>query len=57
VECHELYDSSGSHLEFVSGAMPLFGLIGTILGLIAMFDSLGSNVSVESLSPQLALAL
>jgi chemotaxis protein MotA len=37
--------------------MPLFGLIGTIVGLIGMFDSLGSNVSVELLSPQLALAL
>ncbi len=57
VECHELYDHSSSQLEFVSGAMPLFGLMGTVLGLIAMFDSLGSVVSVEALSPQLALAL
>ena len=37
--------------------MPLFGLIGTIVGLIAMFDSLGGNVTVEAVSPQLALAL
>lgn len=57
VECHELYDYSASHFEFVSGAMPLFGLIGTIVGLIAMFDGLGANVTVEALSPQLALAL
>jgi chemotaxis protein MotA len=57
VECHELYDYSASHFEFVSSAMPLFGLIGTVVGLIAMFDSLGADVSVESLSPQLALAL
>lgn len=57
VEAHELYDHSGAHLEFVSGAMPLFGLMGTVLGLISMFDSLGSVVSVEALSPQLALAL
>jgi biopolymer transport protein ExbB/TolQ len=57
VECHELYDYSSAHLEFVSGAMPLFGLIGTIVGLIAMFDSLGGDVTVESVSPQLALAL
>lgn len=57
VECHELYDYSAAHFEFVSGAMPLFGLIGTIVGLIAMFDSLGGDVSVEALSPQLALAL
>ena len=57
VECHELYDHSGSNLEFVAGAMPLFGLIGTIVGLIAMFDNLGGDVTVESLSPQLALAL
>lgn len=57
VECHELYESSNSNYDFVSGAMPLFGLIGTIIGLIAMFDSLGADVTVESLSPQLALAL
>ncbi|MFC1611832.1 MotA/TolQ/ExbB proton channel family protein [Myxococcota bacterium] len=57
VECHELYDYSNGHFDFVSSAMPLFGLIGTIVGLIAMFDSLGGNVTVESISPQLALAL
>src|SRR5205814_10022128 len=57
VECHELYDHSGTHLDFVSGAMPLFGLMGTVLGLISMFDSLGSVATVEALSPQLALAL
>lgn len=57
VEGHELYDYSASHFEFVSSAMPLFGLIGTIVGLIGLFDSLGADVSVESLSPQLAIAL
>lgn len=57
VECHELYDYSSAHLEFVASAMPLFGLIGTILGLIGMFDTLGADVTVEYLSPQLALAL
>jgi len=57
VECHELYESSSSNFDFVSASMPLFGLIGTIIGLIAMFDSLGADVTVESLSPQLALAL
>jgi chemotaxis protein MotA len=57
VECRELYDHFSSHLDFVAGAMPLFGLIGTIVGLIGMFDSLGSNVTVEVLTPQLALAL
>ncbi len=57
VECHELYDQSSSHLDFVAGAMPLFGLMGTVLALISMFDSLGSVVTVEQLSPQLALAL
>ncbi len=56
-ECHELYESSSANYDFVSATMPLFGLIGTIIGLIAMFDSLGSDVTVESLSPQLALAL
>jgi biopolymer transport protein ExbB/TolQ len=57
VECHELYDHSAAHLEFVANAMPLFGLIGTVTGLIGMFDSLGSVVTVEALSPQFALAL
>ena len=57
VECHELYDYSSAHLEFVAGAMPLFGLIGTIIGLIGMFDTLGADVTVEYLAPQLALAL
>lgn len=57
VECNELYDHSGAHLDFVAGAMPLFGLMGTVLGLIGMFDSLGSIVTVEAIAPQLALAL
>ena len=54
---HELYDHSSAHLDFVAGAMPLFGLMGTVLGLISMFDSLGSVVTVETIAPQLALAL
>jgi len=57
VECHELYDHSGAHLDFVAGAMPLFGLMGTVLGLISMFDSLGSVVTIEAIAPQLGLAL
>jgi biopolymer transport protein ExbB/TolQ len=57
VDCHELYSYSHANMEFVANAMPLFGLIGTILGLISMFDGLGSDVTVETLTPQLALAL
>lgn len=57
VDCRELYDHFHAHLTFVAGTMPLFGLIGTIVGLIGLFDTLGANVSVETLSPQLALAL
>jgi biopolymer transport protein ExbB/TolQ len=57
VECQELYDHSATHLDFVSGAMPLFGLMGTVLGLIAMFDSLGSSPTIEAIAPALALAL
>jgi biopolymer transport protein ExbB/TolQ len=57
VDCRELYDHFHAHYEFVAGVMPLFGLIGTVMGLIGMFDTLGSNTSVENLSPQLALAL
>jgi biopolymer transport protein ExbB/TolQ len=57
VQCHEVYDHASAHLEFVATAMPLFGLIATIIGLISMFESLGASVTVEYLSPQLALAL
>jgi flagellar motor component MotA len=57
VHCHEVYDHSSSHLEFVATAMPMFGLIATIIGLIGMFEGLGAEVTVEFLSPQLALAL
>jgi biopolymer transport protein ExbB/TolQ len=57
VECQELYDHAVTHLDFVSGAMPLFGLMGTVLGLITMFDSLGSSATIEAVAPALALAL
>jgi chemotaxis protein MotA len=57
VDCREVYDHFHAHYEFVAGVMPLFGLIGTVIGLIGMFDALGANTSVENLSPQLAIAL
>ena len=57
VDCRELYDHFHAHLEFVAGVMPLFGLVGTVVGLIGMFDALGSNTSVENLAPQLAISL
>jgi biopolymer transport protein ExbB/TolQ len=57
VDCRELYDHLHAHLEFVAGVMPLFGLIGTVIGLIGMFDRLGSNTSVENLAPELAISL
>jgi biopolymer transport protein ExbB/TolQ len=57
VDCRELYDHLHAHLEFVAGVMPLFGLIGTVVGLIGMFDRLGSNTSVENLAPELAISL
>jgi biopolymer transport protein ExbB/TolQ len=57
VDCRELYDHFHSHLDFVANVMPLFGLIGTVIGLIGMFDRLGSNTSIENLSPQLAISL
>ncbi len=56
-ECQEVYDQSSAHLDFVAGAMPLFGLMGTVLGLIGMFDSLGGVVTIEAIAPQLGLAL
>jgi chemotaxis protein MotA len=57
VDCREMYDHFHAHLEFVAGVMPLFGLVGTVVGLIGMFDALGSNTSVENLAPQLAISL
>lgn len=57
VECHELYDYSSAHLEFVATTMPMFGLIGTVVGLIGMFERLGADATVEFISPQLAIAL
>jgi chemotaxis protein MotA len=57
VDCRELYDRFHAHLDFVANVMPLFGLIGTVIGLIGMFDRLGSSTSIESLSPQLAISL
>jgi biopolymer transport protein ExbB/TolQ len=57
VDCRETYDHFHAHLEFVANLMPLFGLVGTVIGLIGMFDRLGSNTSIENLSPQLAISL
>jgi biopolymer transport protein ExbB/TolQ len=57
VDCHELYDNASAHLDFIAVSMPVFGLIGTVLGLMAMFDNLGGEITVDTLSPQLAMAL
>lgn len=57
VQCRAVYDHASAHLEFVATAMPMIGLIATIIGLIGMFEGLGAQVTVEFLSPQLALAL
>jgi biopolymer transport protein ExbB/TolQ len=57
VECHELYDYTSANMDFVSISMPVLGLMGTVLGLMSMFDNLGGSITVENLSPQLAMAL
>jgi biopolymer transport protein ExbB/TolQ len=57
VDCRESYDHFHAHLEFVANLMPLYGLIGTVIGLIGMFDRLGSNTSIDNLAPQLAISL
>ncbi len=57
VECHELYDFTSANMDFVAVSMPIVGLMGTVLGLMAMFDNLGGDITVEALSPQLAMAL
>lgn len=56
-DCHEVYEFSRLNLMFTSEAMPYIGLVGTVLGLIMMFDGLGASVNVEALTPQLAIAL
>lgn len=56
-DCHEVYEFSRLNLMFTSEAMPYMGLVGTVLGLIMMFDGLGASVNVEALTPQLAIAL
>ncbi|HYX36298.1 MAG TPA: MotA/TolQ/ExbB proton channel family protein [Oligoflexus sp.] len=56
-DCHELYEFSRLNLQFASEAMPYVGLVGTVLGLIMLFDGLGASVNVEALTPQLAIAL
>lgn len=57
VECHELYDYTAANLDFVTVSMPIFGLMGTVLGLMSLFDNLSGDITVEALSPQLAMAL
>src|SRR5690606_38708468 len=57
VDCHELYDHFSSHLDLVAAAMPLFGLMGTVVDLIGMIATLGANVTVDQLTPQLAMSL
>ena len=57
MQCHEVYDHSSSHLEFVATAMPMFGLIGDDHRSDRHVRGLGAEVTVEFLSPQLALAL
>ncbi len=57
LECHELYDYTNANLDFVAVCMPIFGLMGTVLGLMSLFDNLGGDITVEALSPQLAMAL
>lgn len=57
VDCREAYGHYHAHMEFVAGVMPLLGLIGTVVGLIGMFDKLGPNTSVETLAPELAISL
>ena len=52
IDCHELYDFASANLDFVAVSMPIFGLIGTIIGLMTMFDNLGGDITVGTLSPQ-----
>ena len=42
---------------FMSRIAPSFGLVGTLIGLINMLRSVGSDITAESLGPSMAVAL
>ena len=49
---------AGEHIFRTAGKFaPAFGLIGTLIGLIAMLRGLGSNNDINSLGPGMAVAL
>ena len=54
---HEHYSYNAYILEFTGNVMPLFGLIGTVFGLIQTFATLDENVSISDLGPSIGLAM
>lgn len=57
-DAHEHYTQHITTLDFVGNSMPIFGLLGTIHGLIGVFHSINSSaIEVSTLMPNVALAM
>ena len=51
------YDESIEQLEVLCKYPPAFGMMGTIIGLIAVLKQLGADNGIESVGPNMAVAL
>lgn len=54
---HEHYSYNISVLEFVGNIMPLFGLAGTVYGLVNTLEKIDANINVTDLTGQVAVAM
>lgn len=57
---HSAYERGSRHVEILrnmASTSPAFGMIGTLVGLIIMLDSLGKGADSSQLGPGLAMAL
>lgn len=46
-----------SYFKVASKYPPAFGMIGTLIGLVAMLNAMGADTSVETLGPSMSIAL
>ncbi|MBT4790281.1 MAG: hypothetical protein HON90_01810 [Halobacteriovoraceae bacterium] len=51
------YEESVDRLEVLAKYPPAFGMMGTIIGLIAVLKEMGSDTGIESVGPNMAVAL
>lgn len=54
---HEHYSYNISILEFIGNAMPLFGLAGTVAGLIETLKGINDNISISDLTGSVSIAM